>query len=543
MESGEETKSGSSAYRWYVLTMLVAALAFSLVDRQILTILAGPIKADLGLSDAELGLLIGTTFAVFYSLFGVPLGRLADVWVRTRLLAIALFGWSLMTMFSGVAANLVQLSVARMAVGVGEASVNPAAYSLLSDYFPKRQRATVIALYTTGVSFGLGASLWVGGAVVDLWSGWFPGDTAPFGLKGWQAAFLAVGTPGLLVAVLIGRLREPQRGAMDGVVQPAVDAPWSRFWAEVFAIVPPFTIVNLVRLKAPAAMWRTHLIVLAAIVLTAAGLIAFADAITPPEKQRALFELGGFAITGHAIHWTALAVGVYGIFAWAQSLRLRDAPAFAVIFKSPAMVALLAAAALEMITNYGLTSWAPFYAVTKYQLPLAEVGLKMGIVAAIAGILGTTLGGYLADIARRWSPRGRLYVSFLAMTLPVPLVPVMLSSDTLDGLLAWWLLVGTIITAWLAGIASTTQDLVLPRMRGTSAAALTLAITMAGLGLGPYSAGLVSDVTGDLFTGILSVYAVVPLLIVCMIVAIRSVEKMETTLVERARDAGETVGP
>ncbi|MEI9886125.1 MAG: MFS transporter [Rhizomicrobium sp.] len=125
-------------YRWYVLAVLTASLAFSLVDRQILTILAGPIKADLGLSDAEIGLLYGTTFAVFYSLFGIPLGRVSDVWLRGKLMALGLFGWSLMTIFSGFAVNLTQLAAARMGVGVGEASANSASYSLISDYFPKR---------------------------------------------------------------------------------------------------------------------------------------------------------------------------------------------------------------------------------------------------------------------------------------------------------------------------------------------------------------------------------------------------------------------
>src|SRR3974390_3145173 len=159
-------KTQTSAYRWYVLFILMVALAFSLIDRQILTILAGPIKKDLGLSDAELGLLYGTTFAVFYSLFGIPLGRLADSWVRTRLMALGLFGWSCLTVFSGFAANLPQLAAARLGVGIGEASANPAAYSLISDYFPNEKRATAIAIYSLGVSFGMGGSLWFGGAIV-----------------------------------------------------------------------------------------------------------------------------------------------------------------------------------------------------------------------------------------------------------------------------------------------------------------------------------------------------------------------------------------
>jgi MFS family permease len=531
----EQTVSKPRPGRWYLLALLTVALSLSLLDRQVLTILAGPIKADLGLSDAEMGLLIGTTFAVFYSLFGIPLGRLADSWKRTRMITIGLLGWSIMTMFSGLATSLVQLAFARTIVGVGEASANPAAYSLISDSFPRRQRATAIAIYSTGVAFGLGASLWVGGAVVDLWNAWYPHGGAPFGLKGWQVAFLAVGAPGLLIAVLTLRLREPERAG----TAPNADRPFLGFWAELFAILPPFTLINLVRLRASGRDWAIHLAVLAAIAIGAAALIDFANAITPPAKHKVLFEVAGLAITGHAIHWSSLGVGVYGIFAWAQSLRLRDAPAFALIFRSPAMLALLGAAALEMFTNYGLTSWAPFYAVTKYKLPLATVGLQMGFIAGLAGVFGTNIGGVLADRFGRFGVRGRLCISLAAMTLPVPLVPIMLSAPTLTGMLAWWMLVGTLVTAWLAGAASASQELVLPRMRGTAAAALTLSMTMIGLGLGPYTAGLVSDVTGSLFDGIVSVYAAVPLLIVLMLVAIWTAPRVEREMAERARAAGE----
>ena len=525
-----------------MLGLLTAALALSLLDRQVLTILAGPIKKDLGLSDAEIGLLYGTTFAVFYSLFGIPLGRVADVWMRGRLMALGLIGWSAMTMFSGFAANLSQLVVARMGVGVGEATANSATYSLLSDYFPKEQRATAIAIYSCGVAFGLGASLWFGGSIVDLWTGWFGAGGAPFGLKAWQAAFVIVGLPGFPVAALLWWVREPQRGAADGLIQTDTRRPMSAFLAEVLAILPPLTLANLVVLKAPGRMWRTHLIVLVAIAAAAAALIAFTNSIVPAAKHHVLFDIGGFEITGHTVQWTALGIGLYGVFSWAQSLRLRDAPAFALIFKSPAMLGLMAAASLNMILNYGLTSWAPFYAVTTYKLSLARVGFEMGVVAASAGLIGTYLGGVLADWARKHSPRGRLYVSLVAMVGSVPIAPFMLGAPTLEIMLAWWMVLGTILTAWLAGMAAATQELVLPRMRGTAAAALTLGMTMFGLGLGPYSVGLISDVTGDLHLAILSVYAVIPLLVICMLVAIRYVAQTEANLVAIAAAAGEPVG-
>jgi MFS family permease len=529
--AGTLRRAGSS-YRWYVLIVLMAALAFSLLDRQILTILAGPIKKDLGLSDAELGLLYGTAFAVFYALFGVPLGRLADSWARTRLMALGLFGWSLMTVASGFAVNLTMLAVARMGVGIGEASANPAAYSLISDYFPKEKRATAIAIYTCGVSFGMGASLWFGGSIVDLWHGWFPGGLGPFGLKAWQGAFVIVGVPGLLVAALIWNLREPKRDLPRN--------PWPGFIAEIFGLLPPFTLLSLAALRAPLRVWATHFIVLAAIVAGAAGLITLANAVTPPAKLHILFHLGGVTVTSHALQWTAIAVGVYGIFSWTQSLSLRDAPTHALIWRSPTMVPLLIAASLQMTMAYALTAWAPLYAVTRYHLPLSTVGFRMGLIAAGVGLFGTYLGGWLADWARQYSPRGRLYVSFFGQMAPVALVPIMLKAETLEGMLGWWLIVGTAMTMWYAGTASATQDLVLPRMRGTAAATHTLCMTMIGLGLGPYLAGLVSDATGSLFTGIVSVYVVAPpLLAIFMITAIVTMPKTEARLAERAAAAGE----
>src|SRR5215467_2731629 len=123
----------SSRYARYVLGVLVLVYVFNFLDRQILSILAERIRADLGVSDAELGFLYGTAFAVFYALFGIPLGRLADVWIRTRLIAVGLAFWSLMTAASAFARGFTQLTAARIGVGVGEASASPAAFSLLSD--------------------------------------------------------------------------------------------------------------------------------------------------------------------------------------------------------------------------------------------------------------------------------------------------------------------------------------------------------------------------------------------------------------------------
>src|SRR5690606_28563425 len=196
------------AYSWYALGALFVVYLFNFVDRQILSILANDIKADLGLTDAELGFLYGTAFAIFYALFGIPLGRLADSWSRTRLLASVLALWSLMTALSGFARSGATLAVARVGVGSGEATANPRASSLISHWFPTRRRATALPISASGLFVGRGRSLLIGGLIVlgrnEAWPA-----RGPLGLRGWQAAFVAAGAPGLLLALCVLSLREP----------------------------------------------------------------------------------------------------------------------------------------------------------------------------------------------------------------------------------------------------------------------------------------------------------------------------------------------
>jgi MFS family permease len=213
------SSASSPAYARYVLGLLVLVYMLNFIDRQILSILAEDIKADLGLSDADIGFLYGTAFGVFYALFGIPLGRLADSWNRVKLMAGGLALWSAATAVSGFAKTGGVLTAARVGVGVGEATASPCAYSLISDYFPKEKRATALAVYSSGLYIGGGLSLFIGGAIVQNWNAAYPGG-GPLGLVGWQAAFLAVGLPGLLVAMWVATLREPLRGQSEGIITP-----------------------------------------------------------------------------------------------------------------------------------------------------------------------------------------------------------------------------------------------------------------------------------------------------------------------------------
>ena len=215
-------------YRWYVLALLATAYAFSFIDRMILSLIVEPIRTDLQISDTQVSLLMGLAFAIFYTVMGIPLARYADRGSRRRLIAAGMTVWCLMTAVCGLARTFWQLFVARVGVGVGEAALSPAASSLIADYFPQRLLGRAMAVYAMGISIGAGLALLVGGEVVAYVSRAGSIVLPLLGeLKAWQAAFLIVGLPGLVVAALIGTIAEPKRTGLvagkAGVKLPVAD--------------------------------------------------------------------------------------------------------------------------------------------------------------------------------------------------------------------------------------------------------------------------------------------------------------------------------
>ncbi|MEZ5457971.1 MAG: MFS transporter [Steroidobacteraceae bacterium] len=197
---------------WTVVAILLLANAVSFVDRQVINLLTEALKQDLGISDTQIGLLQGVAFGVFYTLVGLPLGRLSDRWNRRSVILLGAGLWSLMTSACGLARSFTQLFWARVGVGVGEAALSPAAMSIISDYFPPERRALPLSFYMTGTSLGGGIALLIGGAVIGLVST-ADGISLPWlgDLRPWQAAFLAVGVPSLLLLPLLALVREPPR--------------------------------------------------------------------------------------------------------------------------------------------------------------------------------------------------------------------------------------------------------------------------------------------------------------------------------------------
>jgi MFS family permease len=213
LSSVAAARPASSTYAWYVVAVLLLAYTLSFIDRMILSLLVGPIKADLGISDTQMSLLMGFAFAIFYSALGIPLGWLADRRARRGLIVAGVAAWSLMTAACALARGYAGLFLARVGVGVGEATLSPAAYSMLGDYFPREKLGRAMAVYSIGVPLGSGIALMAGSVVVKLVT---DGPPVAFPIVGelaaWRMTFLWVGLPGLLVALLVAlTVREPAR--------------------------------------------------------------------------------------------------------------------------------------------------------------------------------------------------------------------------------------------------------------------------------------------------------------------------------------------
>lgn len=235
----QEQPYPASGYAWFVVSVLTLVYIFSFIDRQILNLLVRPIRRDLGITDFQISLLMGFTFALFYTFFGIPLGRLADSRSRRTIIAVGVAVWSIMTAGCGLARNFTQMLLLRVGVGVGEAALSPAAYSIITDYFPPKRRATAISVYSMGIYIGSGVAFIVGGLVAGLasaqetWNVPIVGATRP-----WQVVFFIVGLPGVLLSLLVYTVREPvRRGirlmtAADGKTKVAL-APMSEVIAYI----------------------------------------------------------------------------------------------------------------------------------------------------------------------------------------------------------------------------------------------------------------------------------------------------------------------
>lgn len=366
----------------YGLFMLTLVYAFNFVDRQILVILQEPIKVEMGLSDAQLGLLSGFSFALVYITAGIPIAYWADRSNRRNIIAGALTIWSGMTALSGLAQNYTQLLLARIGVGLGEAGGSPPAHSMISDYYPPSQRGTALAIFSTGVHLGVLLGFVLGGVISQAY--------------GWRTAFMAVGLPGIALAILLVlTVREPPRGRWESAAQAAYKPGWKDTLAE---------------LSSYRSFWY---------LAAAGGLTAF--------------------------------------------------------------------------VAYGSGNFAPSFMVRNHGMEMAEVGIVLAIFGGGGGMLGTFLGGFLADRLGVRDKRWYLWLPAIAGVLAVPLgFPYLLSDDTTLAI-AFLFVVTIMINTYLGPSLAISHTLVPPAMRSLTSAVLFFVLNMIGLGLGPLTTGLLSD--------------------------------------------------
>lgn len=366
----------------YGLFMLTIVYAFNFVDRQILVILQEPIKLELGLSDAQLGLLSGFSFALVYITAGIPIAYWADRTNRRNIIAAALTIWSGMTAVSGFAQTYTQLLLARIGVGIGEAGGSPPAHSMISDYYPPERRGTALAIYSTGVHVGILLGFLIGGFVSQIY--------------GWRVAFMAVGIPGVLFAIVFFlTVREPPRGHWESA-ESADYKPTLRETLDVLASYRSF--------------WY---------IAGAAGLAAF--------------------------------------------------------------------------VGYGSGNFAPSFLVRMHGMEMGEIGVILALFGGGGGLIGTFLGGFLADRLGVKDKRWYLWLPAIAGAIGIPLGLPYLLSDNTTLAIGFMFLVTIAINTYLGPCLAMSHALVPPAMRALTSAVLFFVLNLIGLGLGPLTAGLLSD--------------------------------------------------
>lgn len=450
-------------YRYYVLAVLVLVYMLNFLDRQIIGILAAPLKAEFKMSDSQFGLLGGIAFASVYSTLAIPLAWLADrfsrVWIMTGALAV----WSGFTALCGMAGSFGQLFLCRMGVGVGEAGGVAPAYSLIADYFPPRHRARALAAFAFGIPLGTAAGTLVGGLLAATY--------------GWRTAFIAVGLLGLLLAPLLRlTIRDPKRGGSDVAAAPAAaPAPL------IAGPTGPGRVASLIMLG------------------LGAGCMALA----------ALGQFAGVAI-GNPLIWAfggglALVIGI--------SLMIAKATA-SVVIRKPSFWLLALGAASSSVCGYGVAGWLPLFFMRSFDLTLKQTSWYYSGIALIGGLSGIWLGGMIADKLAKRGKGAYPLTPAIAFLISAPCFILAMNSawliqqfipgggsQTLSLTIAFliFLIPTGLNLAWLGPVTAAVQHLVPAPMRSTASALFLLINNLLGLAVGFFYFGWMSDLLAPTF--------------------------------------------
>lgn len=455
-------------YRFYVLAVLILIYMLNFLDRQIIGILAAPLKAEFGMSDAQFGLLGGIAFASVYSTLAIPLAWLADrfsrVWIMTGALAI----WSGFTALCGMAGSFGQLFLCRMGVGVGEAGGVAPAYSLIADYFPPRQRARALAAFAFGIPLGTAAGTLVGGLLAATY--------------GWRTAFIVVGLLGVLIAPLLRlTVRDPKRGGAD---LAQTEASTSSVAAQV---------------TTPAGSDRVGRIAALIMLGLGGGLLILA----------ALDRFAGLALGNPLVFaFGGLLAAVIGI-----SLMIARRTGSVVIPK-PSFWLLALGAASSSVCGYGVAGWLPLFFMRSFDLTLKQTSWYYAGIALIGGLLGIWLGGMIADKLSKRGKGAYPLTPAIAFLISGPCFVLAMNSPWLIGLVlpgggshAQQLILAFVIfliptglnLAWLGPVTAAVQHLAPAAMRSTASALFLLINNLLGIAVGFYYFGWMSDLLAPHF--------------------------------------------
>jgi MFS family permease len=441
------------------------------------------------------------------------------------------------TALAAAAHGFALLALSRLGVGIGEGAAQPAGISLAFDHYPKARRGFATAVIAAAIALGLGGSSVLGGVAADWWDHLHAGGDAPLGLKGWQFAFLVAALPGFLLAVLLWRMPEPQRGRLDGIESPPDPQPFRASLALLGAVTPGTNWFALALRRAGAAYWSVNLLALVVVVAGAILLTRFTSTLSP----RPPLHLGALTVNPHALQWGVVGFGALVVVNLLQRLRLADRPAFEVITRSPALLLCMGIAALQMMINYGTMGFTPSFLMKHYGLSPATTGLQFGVLAGALGIIGPMIAGPLSDrINARFPGAGRACVTLVSLGVS-PLIAIWVyHAPDPAAFYSRFVLYSLVLTAWYPPLYAIMFEQVLPRMRGITASLYIIVYTLFGIGIGPFVVGMIADANGgNLAAAILAINWVAPAIVVMLIALALRVRRDEEQLLERARQGGE----
>ena len=381
--SGTAPFAVTGPYRRYVLGLLLVVMTLNYADRYVIGILLPAIKAELGLSDTQIGFITGAAFTIFYALLGVPIASLADRYSRKKIIAIALTVWSVMTCLCGLAKSFLQLAIFRVLVGIGEAGCTPPSHSLVSDYYSPAERAFALAILGLGSSLGVFVGFLLGGWITENF--------------GWRVTLVAFGAPGVAVALVVyGTLRDPPRGHADGVhsiekappMYPAFRALWAKktFRHMVLGGSMYGLILTAVLVWLPSFFTRTHGLDVA----TVGTWLAFTKGL-----PHIAGTLAGGLLANRLAKISTKAPVLLCVFA-----QLAAAPFYAVVLlaSNPTAAFLWLVIPASVGVMQGPVLYATIQGVAEVRTRAVAAAIMILIINLISGIVGPQLVGVVSDL-------------------------------------------------------------------------------------------------------------------------------------------------